>query len=211
MATVLKCFSHIIRMQIAYCIATHSSSKILIQLDMSIQLMIPSNLSLPFTHPRFPSVAVLHAICALSSNYTNAVTSPPTPNLNGVSPGESISATSHFASWPVFSDEIFSMADRVKELRPDSFAERQANHAKELIDIMTTLGENILEALQGEHQFEWHTFHLNHILSSHHSQLVLLGTCQVSSSFAECLFIYWWHCIKMGRGDYFNISLQCFA
>jgi len=46
-----------------------------------------NSLSLPPTHPRFPSIPVLHAICAIGSFYTAAVTSPPLPDFNHGSPG----------------------------------------------------------------------------------------------------------------------------
>ena len=46
-----------------------------------------NSLSLPPTHPKFPSLPVLHAICAIGSLYTAAVTSPPLPNYDEVSPG----------------------------------------------------------------------------------------------------------------------------
>lgn len=46
-----------------------------------------TSLSLPPVHPRFPSIPVLHAICAIGSFYTSAVTSPPLPDFNQVSPG----------------------------------------------------------------------------------------------------------------------------
>lgn len=49
-----------------------------------------NSLSLPPTHPKFPSLPVLHAICAIGSLYTAAVTSPPLPNYDEVSPGLSL-------------------------------------------------------------------------------------------------------------------------
>lgn len=44
-------------------------------------------LDLPPSHPKFPSTPVLHAICAIGSLYTAAVTSPPLPNFDEVPPG----------------------------------------------------------------------------------------------------------------------------
>ncbi|KAL0951061.1 hypothetical protein HGRIS_007800 [Hohenbuehelia grisea] len=46
-----------------------------------------TSLSLPPNHPKFPSVPLLHAICAIGSLYTAIVTSPPLPNLDEVEPG----------------------------------------------------------------------------------------------------------------------------
>jgi hypothetical protein len=46
-----------------------------------------SSLSLPPSHPKFPAAPVLHAICAIGSLYTAAVTSPPLPNFAEVEPG----------------------------------------------------------------------------------------------------------------------------
>lgn len=47
-------------------------------------------LTLPPGHPKFPSTPVLHAICAIGSLYTAAVTSPPLPNFSEVAPGKKI-------------------------------------------------------------------------------------------------------------------------
>ncbi|KAJ7070941.1 hypothetical protein C8F01DRAFT_1108418 [Mycena amicta] len=66
-------------------------------------------LSLSPNHPKFPIAPILHAICALGALYTAAVTSPPLPNFSAESP-----------------DEIFSQRQRLREGRPDSFAEQQA-------------------------------------------------------------------------------------
>jgi hypothetical protein len=46
-------------------------------------------------------------------------------------------------------DVLFTSKARAKEHRPDSFAEQQANHAKHAIDIQTSLGERLVENLQG--------------------------------------------------------------
>src|SRR5258705_10391625 len=44
-------------------------------------------LSLPPSHSKFPSSAVLHAISAIGSLYTAAVTSPPRPTFEEFPPG----------------------------------------------------------------------------------------------------------------------------
>jgi len=46
-----------------------------------------NTLALPPSHPKFPSTPVLHAICAIGSLYTAAVTSPPLPDFSEVAPG----------------------------------------------------------------------------------------------------------------------------
>lgn len=45
------------------------------------------SLALPPNHPKFPAAPVLHAICAMGSLYTAAVTSPPLPNFAEIEPG----------------------------------------------------------------------------------------------------------------------------
>jgi hypothetical protein len=47
-----------------------------------------ASLSLSPTHPKFPIPPVLHAICAVSTLYTAAVSSPPLPNYSEVAPSE---------------------------------------------------------------------------------------------------------------------------
>lgn len=41
-----------------------------------------SALSLPPSDPAFPQISVLHAVCAVSSLFTQAVITPPLPNLD---------------------------------------------------------------------------------------------------------------------------------
>ena len=53
------------------------------------------SLTLHPNHSKFPSLPVLHAISAIGSLYTAAVTSPPTPNWNEVSPGIWITKALH--------------------------------------------------------------------------------------------------------------------
>ncbi|KAF8898638.1 hypothetical protein BD779DRAFT_1607387 [Infundibulicybe gibba] len=113
-----------------------------------------SSLALPPTHPKFPSTPVLHAICAIGSLYTAAVTSPPLPNFAEVAP-----------------DEIFSQRQRMKEHRPDSFAEQQAKYAKETADHLNSIGEDLFQVLQANIIISW--FYWSHskwvFLSSAHS------------------------------------------
>jgi hypothetical protein len=115
-----------------------------------------NSLSFPPSHPKFPSLPVLHAICAIGSLYTAAVTSPPHPNFDEVSP-----------------DEIFLEKYRVKEQRPDSFAEQHAKLAQETAERHNSLGENLFQVLQANIILTW--FYWSHgrwvdiFLSSAHS------------------------------------------
>ncbi|TFK30536.1 hypothetical protein FA15DRAFT_662508 [Coprinopsis marcescibilis] len=97
-----------------------------------------NSLALPPTHPKFPATPVLHAICAIGSLYTAAVTSPPLPNFDEVPP-----------------DEIFLERLRAKEQRPDSFAEQHAKLARETAEQMNTLGENLFQVLQANIILTW--------------------------------------------------------
>ncbi|KAF9532023.1 hypothetical protein CPB83DRAFT_848212 [Crepidotus variabilis] len=96
------------------------------------------SLSLSPTHPKFPAIPVLHAICAMGSLYTAAVTSPPDPDFNQVAP-----------------DEIFLERYRVKEKRVDSFAEVQAKLAKKTAEELHSLGEQLLQVLQTQIILTW--------------------------------------------------------
>ncbi|KAF9787339.1 hypothetical protein BJ322DRAFT_718166 [Thelephora terrestris] len=87
-------------------------------------------LSLPQTHPKYPRAALLHAICAVASAYTPAVSNP---SLQGTR------------------DEIFSS----KRRGPSTFAEDQAKFAAEQIDLLTNLGESLLESLQALIVLSW--------------------------------------------------------
>ncbi|KAJ7706078.1 hypothetical protein B0H17DRAFT_1035536 [Mycena rosella] len=92
-----------------------------------------ASLALSPGHPKFPATPVLHAICALGSLYTAAVSSPPLPNFAEVDP-----------------DEIFSERHRLREGRPDSFAEQQAKYARDTADRWESIGERLFEVLQGK-------------------------------------------------------------
>lgn len=92
-----------------------------------------ASLLLSPSHPKFPSTPILHAICALGSLYTAAVTSPPLPNFAEVDP-----------------DEIFTSRIRVKDSRPDSFAEQQAKYARERADYYESIGDKLFETIQGK-------------------------------------------------------------
>ncbi|KAJ7103426.1 hypothetical protein B0H15DRAFT_812191 [Mycena belliarum] len=96
------------------------------------------SLTLSPSHPKFPAAPVLHAICALGSLYTAAVTSPPTPNFSEVDP-----------------DEIFNERHRLREGRPNSFAEQQAKYARETADHCESVGDRLFETLQARTILGW--------------------------------------------------------
>ncbi len=48
-------------------------------------------------------------------------------------------------------DEIFLERYRLKEKRPDSFAEIHAKLAKEFVDRFNAIGEHLFQVLQGQH------------------------------------------------------------
>ncbi|KAJ7235915.1 hypothetical protein B0H12DRAFT_1238654 [Mycena haematopus] len=90
-----------------------------------------AGLMLSPSHPKFPATPTLHAICALGSLYTAAVTSPPHPDFSEVA-----------------LDEIFSARHRLREGRADSFAEQQAKYARETADHLESIGDRLFELLQ---------------------------------------------------------------
>lgn len=109
-----------------------------------------ATLTLPPTHPRFPTAPVLHAICAVGSLYTGMVTSPPLPNLAEVQPGLSFVPSTQVRSDVALQDEIFSERYRSREERPDSFAEQQIKLAKDGAKKLELLGQDLLQSLQGK-------------------------------------------------------------
>ncbi|KAK2461839.1 hypothetical protein APHAL10511_006302 [Amanita phalloides] len=97
-----------------------------------------TSLSLPRNHAKFPSPAVLHAISAIGSLYTAAVTSPPPPTFEEFPP-----------------DEIFLERQRQREQRPDSFAEQQARYAKDTIEHLNSIGKDLFQVLQATIVLTW--------------------------------------------------------
>ncbi|KAI5124712.1 hypothetical protein M0805_004318 [Coniferiporia weirii] len=97
-----------------------------------------ASLSLSPTHPGFPHIAILHAICAVGSFYTVAVAPPPLPN---------------FAETPA--DDLFQNAYKRKKAMPDSFGELHAKFATAAIDESTSLGERLFECQQATTVLTW--------------------------------------------------------
>jgi hypothetical protein len=46
-------------------------------------------------------------------------------------------------------DEIFLLRHRIKEQRPDSFAEQQAQYGRDTAERLNSLGEDLFQVLQG--------------------------------------------------------------
>ncbi|KAJ7786425.1 hypothetical protein B0H16DRAFT_1490430 [Mycena metata] len=97
-----------------------------------------ASLLLSPSHPRFPVPPILHAICALGSLYTSAVSSPPLPNFSEVA-----------------FDEIFTARHRQREGRPDSFAEAQSKYALESANQLESVGDRLFEVLQARTILTW--------------------------------------------------------
>ncbi|KAF7307007.1 Eukaryotic translation initiation factor 3 subunit H [Mycena indigotica] len=120
-------------------------------------------LSLSPSHPKFPIASILHAICAVGALYTAAVTSPPLPDFSAESP-----------------DEIFSQRQRLREGRPDSFAEQQAKYARDTSDEIEAVGDRLLEVMQARTILTW--FYWSHSrLASEKYYLILINTVELHS------------------------------
>lgn len=98
-----------------------------------------TSLSLPPNQPGFPNAAVLHAICALGSLYTAAVSSPPRPNLSEEPP-----------------EELFTKRYRSRQGRSETFADVQASYAKDLCEEQLSMGEHLFEVLQASIILTWY-------------------------------------------------------
>ncbi|KDQ63649.1 hypothetical protein JAAARDRAFT_148211 [Jaapia argillacea MUCL 33604] len=99
---------------------------------------LPS-LALPSDHVKFPNPAIIHAICALASLYSAAVSSPHPNNM----PED-------------LSDDIFSERHKRKQGRMDTFAELQAKNARQVIDEQFSMGENLFEIMQARIVLSWY-------------------------------------------------------
>ncbi|TFY63443.1 hypothetical protein EVJ58_g3264 [Rhodofomes roseus] len=97
-----------------------------------------STLLLPPTHPRFPSLGLLHAICAVGSMYTAAIPSPAIPS------------GPEFSPYDVFPDKW-----RDREGIVDSFPEMQAKFAKSAIDASMQDGGRLFQTVQAVTLLAW--------------------------------------------------------
>ncbi|KAH9937175.1 uncharacterized protein B0H18DRAFT_969438 [Fomitopsis serialis] len=97
-----------------------------------------STLLLHPTHPRFPFIGLLHAICAVGSMYTAAVPSPAIPS------------GPEFSPYDVFSDRW-----RVRNGIIDSFPEVQAKFSKAAIDASMQDGGKLFQTVQAVILLAW--------------------------------------------------------
>lgn len=107
------------------------------------------SLSLPPTHRKFPALPVLHAVCAIGSLYTAAVPPPPPLDFSEISPGLYDRVVMNFCYLSA-SEEIFVERQRLREQRPDTFAERHVKLARESTQRLISLGENLFQVFQSE-------------------------------------------------------------
>ena len=80
-------------------------------------------------------------------------------------------------------DEIFLLRHRIKEQRPDSFAEQQAQHGRETAEHLNSIGEDLFQVLQGNNNpFHAPWLHADiFTFSQHTSDMVLLVSLTVST------------------------------
>lgn len=104
--------------------------------------VINSSLSLPQTHPKYPRAALLHAMCAVASTFTPAVSNPSLRGTRGNTKHRPLGFPYCFLTT---ADEVFTTKRRAQT----NFAEEQAKFAAEQIDLLTNLGESLLESIQG--------------------------------------------------------------
>ncbi|TDL28499.1 hypothetical protein BD410DRAFT_227200 [Rickenella mellea] len=102
-----------------------------------------ASLMLPSSHPNFPLVSILHAICAVGSMYTVAVPQPPRPDFTQIPP-----------------DELFNNRHKARMGITDSFGEKQAKLAMLTLNISSSFGERLFECLQANVVVNW--FYYSH-------------------------------------------------
>lgn len=139
-----------------------------------------NSLSLPSTHPRFPSIPVLHAICAIGSFYTAAVTSPPLPDFTQVSPGRHSSLLALIEDYLLSQRKYLWRGCGLKSRGPIHSPSNRLNWLVSPQSVLTCLGRTfstpskVLELLI---YFLWFAYRS---CSQRHLDVVLLVTWQVS-------------------------------
>ncbi|KAI0080279.1 hypothetical protein K474DRAFT_1590244 [Panus rudis PR-1116 ss-1] len=106
--------------------------------------------------PRFPWVAILHAMCAIGSLYVANI--PPVPEPPGGYPARKLTIAilcRRMYSTVVVPDEVFEGRLRNIHRRPDSFAEQQANFAKEHAERSLDVGEHKFQIVQVTLMLTW--------------------------------------------------------
>ena len=102
-------------------------------------------LSLPPTAGGFPETSILHAICAVASLFTSAVSAPPVASLSEHAPAL---VTAMFVTHPPKADDLFHEKYGQLESRDHSFGDMQAKYAKEAQEEATKVGEGVFAGLQ---------------------------------------------------------------
>src|SRR6266404_5438515 len=108
-----------------------------------------ASIDLPPTHPNFPSPAIIHAICAVGSLYTVAVSPTPPPEKSmGECSSDDANLGSGSSDHSPLADEIFGIHYKRKD-NIDSFAERHVKLAKKTAEEQLWAGTKLLEDVQG--------------------------------------------------------------
>ncbi|KAH9947919.1 hypothetical protein B0H21DRAFT_736146 [Amylocystis lapponica] len=135
-----------------------------------------ASLSLPPSHPKFPNVALLHAICAVGSMYTGAVEHVPPPVAPDFEPHD-------------------PFPDKWRGERPDSFAEVHVKYARTAIEGAVYMGENLFQLIQAKIILcWWYWAHAKwseaHLSAAQSLRLVVpcgLNVCPPFHTIASCL------------------------
>lgn len=107
-----------------------------------------SNLCYPPTHPKFPSPAVLHALCAVGSQYT-AVISQTEMLGGGLMPASTpIHKACNVNHSRIASAEAFQNKWKGPD-HADSFAEAHIKMSRRVSELDTLRGHRMIENLQG--------------------------------------------------------------
>lgn len=108
-----------------------------------------NNMCYPPTHPNFPSTAVLHALCAVGSQYTAAISQTDIPGAGIMPASMSIpyqhSMNQHLRST---SDEAFQNKWKTPN-HADSFAEAHIKLSRRVSELDTLRGLRMVENMQG--------------------------------------------------------------
>lgn len=114
-----------------------------------------ASIDLPPTHPNFPSPAIIHAICAVGSLYTVAVSPTPPPEKSmGVGLSEDANLGGGSSDHNPLADEIFGNWYKRKN-DMDSFAERHVKLAKQTAEEQLWAGKKLLEDVQAMLIITW--------------------------------------------------------
>lgn len=129
------------------------------------------NLLLNPNDPRFPSVAFLHAICALGSLYSSDLAQ----RFQRTTQGSSVDVRAFGYSYPAYNP--FSYGEELKNL--DNFSEEQASMARALSQMDVGLGRRMLECVQCTILLGW--YYVSFSCSVHTAQILIPLFCAFST------------------------------